>query len=127
MGGDNFLNFPTEVEHNKWGAGLFKCKFSDKFIIFGLVNPSTITWSKPVDIVHTVRTKSLTVFDIQGQLLPNKSAEKYYDSPNHEKLSQIYKEKEIQEIITNTTLNKDNANHGKGALGNPNSTRIPHI
>ena len=114
LGGDNFLNFPTEVECDKWGAGLFKSKFSDKFIIFGSVNPSTITWSKPVDIVNTVCTKSLTVFELQGQLLPNKSAEKYSDSPNREKLSQIYKEKEIQEISSNTTVIKNNANHGKG-------------
>ena len=27
LGGDNFLNFPTEVEHDKWRAGLFKNKF----------------------------------------------------------------------------------------------------
>ena len=51
LGGDNFLNFPTEVEHDKWGAGLFKSKFSDKFIIIGSVKPSTITWSTPVDII----------------------------------------------------------------------------
>ena len=73
-----------------------------------------------MDIVNTVCTKSLMVFNIQDQLLPNKSAGKYSDSTNREKLSQIYKEKESQEIITNTTVNNDNANHGKGAPGNPN-------
>ena len=50
LGGDNFLNFPTEVEHDKQGAGLFKSKFSDKFIIFGAINPNTITWFKPVTV-----------------------------------------------------------------------------
>ena len=120
LGGDIFLNFPTEVRHDKLEAGLFKSKFSDNFIIFGSVNPSIITWSKPVDIVNRVYTKSLTVFDIQGQLLTNKSAEKYLDSTNREKLSHIYKEKEIQEIITYTTINKDNANNGRVAPGNPN-------
>ena len=123
MGGDNFLNFPTEVELDKWGAGLFKSKFLDKSIIFGPVNPSTITWSKPVDIVNTMCTKSLMVFDIQGQLLPNKSVEKYSDSTNCEKLTQIYKEKEIKEIITNTTMDKDYAKHEKRAPGNPNPTQ----
>ena len=88
LGGDNFLNFPSEVEVDKWGAGLFKSIFSYKFIIFGSVNPSTITWSKPVDIINTVCTKSLTVLVIKGQLLPNKYVENK-DNANHGREIQI--------------------------------------
>ena len=50
LGGDNFINFPTEVERDNRGATLFKSKFSDKFIIFGAINPNTITWFKPVTV-----------------------------------------------------------------------------
>ena len=99
LGGDNFLNFLTEVEHDKWGAGLFKSKFSDKFIIFGSVNPSTITWSKLVDIVNKVCTKSLTVFNIQGQLLDNNSAEKYSDSTNCENFHRSTKRRRSRRLL----------------------------
>ena len=73
-----------------------------------------------MNIVNTTCTKSLMVSEIQGQLLPNKSAEKYSNPTNPKKLSQIYKETEIKEIITITTMNKDHANHEKGPPGNPN-------
>ena len=59
------------------------------------------------------------VLDLQGQLLPNMSAEKYSDPSNRVKLSQIYKEKEIKKILTN----KDHAKHEKGTPGNPNSAQ----
>ena len=76
-----------------------------------------------MNIINTMCTKSLTVSELQDQLLPNKSAEKYSDPTNCKKLLQIYKEKEFKEIITNTTMNKDDANHEQGPPGNPNPTQ----
>ena len=93
LGDANYLSFLTEVEQDQWGVGLFKGKFSGKFIIFRPVDPSTITWIQSMNNINTVWVKSISVFDLQKQVLITVSDEKYSDPTNREKLSQLNKEK----------------------------------
>ena len=105
FGGDNFLSFPEEVERDQWSVGLYKSKLSGKFVIYRSVNSSTITWFKTVNYLNTVCVKSISILDLQEQLLLSVSAEKCSDPTNREKLN---KEKGIKEILANTAVDKFN-------------------
>ena len=90
------------------GSWLFKSKLFGKFIIYSSVNPSTITWFKITNYVNTVCVKSLSILDLQEQILLSMSAEKYSDPTNREKLSKMNKKKGIKEILVNTDVDKIN-------------------
>ena len=54
LGGDNYEKFPAKVEHDKWGLTLLKSRLSDQLIIFGPINPDTITWSRSKNNINNV-------------------------------------------------------------------------
>ena len=90
LGGDNFPCHPLVIEEDKWGVSLLKSRLSDRFIIFGPVNLSSITWS-----VVTVRecdhnAMSVSVVDFQEQILMKILAQKYSDPSNREKSDSGY-------------------------------------
>ena len=90
---------------------LFQSNLTKKFLIHGSVPPNIITWTEPLisSSTKTVFIKSLTVQDIQDNLLLTSSAEDFTDSATRSKLAQLSKEKEIQAIMENTKV--DTLNH----------------
>ena len=104
-GGYNFISFRVEVERDQWGVGLYKSKLSGKFIIYGSVNPRAIPWFESANYINALCVKSLSILDLQEQILLSMSAEKYFDLTNREKLSQLNKEKRDQ---------GDPCHHGRG-------------
>ena len=106
LGGDNHLVFPTEIERDSQGVALFQSNITKKFLIYGSVPPNIITWTEPLisSSSSTVFIKSLTIQDIQDNLLLTSSAEDYIDPATPSKLAQITKEKGIQAIMENTKV-----------------------
>ena len=108
LGGDNFSCFPLNIEEDKRGATLLESRLSGQHIIYGPVNPSSITWSQPKNTMNLVNIMSVSVLDLQEHLLLTISAEKYLDLSNREKLIQINKDNGIKEILANTTMDTVN-------------------
>ena len=104
LGGVNFNCYSLNIEEDKRGVTLLKSRLSDQHIIFGSVNLSSITWSQSKNTINVVNIMSVSVVDIQEQLLPTISVEKYLNLSNREKLIQINKYKGIKEILANTTM-----------------------
>ena len=79
-------------------------------MIYGPVEPSTITWSEPhlSSSIKTVFVNSLSILDLQEQLLLTVSAEKFSDPSAKEKLLQLTKEKGIRDIMNSTTVDPVN-------------------
>ena len=88
LGGDNFSCFPLNIEEDKRGVTLLKSRLSDGHIIYGPVNPSSIPWLQSKNNINMVNVMSVSVVDIQEQLLLTISADKYLDPSNKLKLSQ---------------------------------------
>ena len=111
LDGDNHLFFPTEVELDSQGVALYQSNLTEKFLIYGSVPSNIITWTEPLisTSTNTVYIKSLTVQDLQDQLLLTASAEDFTDPATPNKLVQLTKEKGIQAIMKNT--NVDTLNH----------------
>ena len=106
LGGDNYTFHPSLIEEDKWEVSLLQSKLSGRHIIFGPVNPVSITWSWSQNLINIM---SVSVVDFQEQLLMTISAEKYLDPTNREKVIQATKEKGIKEILPNKTV--DNINN----------------
>ena len=72
--------------------------------------PRTITWTEPLisTSIKNVFIKSLSFQDLQEQLLLPVSAEKFSNPSTCEKLNQLTKEKDIQDIMNNTTVDTVN-------------------
>ena len=51
---------------------------------------------------------SMSILDLQEQILLTTSTKKYSDPSNREKVAQVNKEKGIREILANTTVGKIN-------------------
>ena len=81
---------------------LLRSELSGRHIIYGRVNPSSITWSQSQNVIN------VSVVDFQEQIHISISAEKYSDPTNREKVIQATKEKGIKEILANTTVDKIN-------------------
>ena len=80
-------------------------------MIYGSVPPNIISWTEPLisNLSDTVFIKALTITDIQKQLLLTVSAEDYTDPTARSKLTKLTKEKGIQSIMENTSV--DSLNH----------------
>ena len=111
LGGDNHLVFPIEVEQDSQGAALYQSNLTGKFLIYDSVPSNTITWIESLisTSINTVYVKSLTIQDPPDNLLLTTSAESFTDPVARNKLAQLTKEKGIQAIMKNTTL--DSSNH----------------
>ena len=111
LGGDNHLFFCTEVERNSQGVALYQSNLTEKFLIYGSVSSNIITWTEPLisTSTNTIYIKSLTVQDLQDQLLLTTSAEDFTNPATRSELVQLTKEKGIQAIMKNT--NVDTLNH----------------
>ena len=96
LGGDNYDCHPYNVEKNKGGVFLLKSRLSSQHIIYGPVDPSSITWSMSKNNINTVNVMSVSVMELQEHLLQTISAEKYLDLSNRDKLIQINKENGIR-------------------------------
>ena len=74
------------------------------------MDPEIITWTDPEHkfSVNTVCIQSISMQSIQEQLLLTVSAENFSDPTNHERLNLLSKERDIQEIMKNTMVDKDN-------------------
>ena len=96
LGGDNFNCHPLNIEEDKRGVILLKSRLSDWHINFGPVNPSSITWLQSKNNINMVNVMSVSVVDIQEQLLLTILAEKYLDLSIREKLIQINKDNRIK-------------------------------
>ena len=72
--------------------------------------PESITWTDPEPRfnINTVCIQSVSMQNIQEQLLLTISAENFSDPTNHDKLNLLSKERGIQEIMENTLVDKDN-------------------
>ena len=79
-------------------------------LIHGAIDPEIITWIDPEPRlkIKTVCIQSVSMQNIQEQLLLTISAENFSDSTNLDKLNLLAKEREIQEIMKNTQVDKDN-------------------
>ena len=80
LGGDNHLFFPTEVEQDLQGVALYQSNLTRNYLVYGSV-PS---WEEPLisTTINTVFIKTLTIQDLQEQLLLTVSAEKFSDPSN---------------------------------------------
>ena len=80
-------------------------------LIYGSISPNIITWTQPriSSSSKTVFIKSLSIQDIQDNLLLTSSAEDFTDPATRSKLAQLTKEKGIQAIMDNTKV--DILNH----------------
>ena len=58
--------------------------------------------------VSSVHVKTMTILDLQEQLLLTTSAEKLSDPSTQEKLAQMAKEEEIKKILASTMVDKVN-------------------
>ena len=98
--------FPSEVEQDDHGVALYQSKLTQNYLIYGSVEPCTITWTKPhvSSSTKTVFIKTLTIQDLQEQLLLTVSAENFSDPSTREILSQLTKEKGIQDLMNNTAV-----------------------
>ena len=108
--GDNNKLFPSEEEQDYDRIALFRSKISQNFLIYGPVNPSTITWTDPINTntFNNICVNALSIHDLQEQFLLTVSAEKFSDSSSHDKLAQLTKEKGISDIMNNTFVDKLN-------------------
>ena len=108
LGGHNFSCHPLIIKEDKRGVTLLKSRLSDLHIIYGLVNPSSITWSQSKNNINMINNMSVSVVDLQEHLLPTISAEKYLDLSNRENLIQINKDTGSMEILANPTVDTVN-------------------
>ena len=108
LGGDNYDCHPFNVEKDKRGVYLLKSRLSNRHIIYGPVDPSSIIWSISKNNINTVNVMSVSVMELQEHLLQTISAEKYLDSSNRDKLIQINKDNRIKEILANTRVDTIN-------------------
>ena len=110
LGGDNHLVFPTEVERDSQGAALFQSNLTGKFLIYGSIPSNTITWMEsPISTsINTVYVKSLTIQNLQDNFLLTTSTESFTDPIARNKLALLTKEKGIQAIMRNTTVDPSN-------------------
>ena len=106
LGGDNHLFYPTEVECNPQGVTLYQSNLMQNYMVYGSVPSNTITWVEPLitTSVNTFFVKTLTIQNIQDQLLLAVSAETFTDPAARGKLVQLSKEKGIQAIMENTIV-----------------------
>ena len=93
---------------NKIGVYLLKSRLSNRHIIYGPVDPSSITWLQSKNNINVINVMSVSVVDLQEHLLLTISAEKYLGSSNREKLIQSNKDNAIKEILVNTTVDAVN-------------------
>ena len=105
QGSDNYPCYPPVIEEDRWGVSLLRSRLSGRHIIFGPVNPSSITSYQSQNLINIM---SMSVVDFQEQLLMTISAEKYSDPSNREKVIQATNEKGINEILANTRVDKIN-------------------
>ena len=110
LGGDNHLFFPTEVERDPQGVALYQSNLTENYMVYGSVLSNTITWVEPFisTSINTVFVKTLTIQDIQDQLLLPASAETFFNPAAQGKLVQLTKEKGIQAIMENTVVDPIN-------------------
>ena len=107
LGGDNSLVFPTEIERDSKGMVLYQSVLTKNYIMFGSVPTSTITWEEPIlsSTTNTRFVKFLAVQDLQENFLLTTSAEDFTHPSNRDKLLKITKEKGVQDIMDNTSVN----------------------
>ena len=107
LGGDNHLVFPTEMERDSRGMALCQSILTRNFIMYGSLPTSTITWEEPIfsSATNTMFVKFLVVQDLQEHFLFTTSAEDFTNPSNRDKLLKITKEKGVQDIMANTTVN----------------------
>ena len=81
LGGDNHLFFPTEVERNHQGVALYQSNLMQNYMVYGSVPSNIITWVEPLisTSINTIFVKTLTIQDIQDQLLLAVSAKTFSD------------------------------------------------
>ena len=84
---------------------------TQNFLVYGSAPSNTITWEEPLisTTINTIFVKTLTIQDLQDQLLLTVSPEDFTDPTACEKLVLLTKEKGIQAIMENTTV--DTINH----------------
>ena len=109
LGSDNPLAFPKEEERDGGGAVLWRSVLTTQALIHGAIDPEIITWTDPEPRrnINTVCIQSVSMQNIQEQLLLTVSAENFSDPTNCDKLNLLTKERGIQEIMKNTQVDKE--------------------
>ena len=99
------------MERDSQGVALYLSNLTQNYLIYGSVPPNIISWMEPLisNLSDTVFIKALTIMEIQEHLLLTVSAENFTDPTTHSKLTQLTKEKGIQAIMENTSI--DTLNH----------------
>ena len=85
---------------------LYQSILTRNYIMYGFVSTSTITWEEPIILsaTNTMFVKFLTVQDLQEHFLFTTSTEDFTNPSNRNKLLKITKEKGVQDIMANTTV-----------------------
>ena len=81
----------------KWNLALYLSNLTLNYLIYGSIPPNIISWTEPLisNLSDTIFIKTLTITDIQEQLLLTVSAEDFTDPTTRSKLTQLTKEKGI--------------------------------
>ena len=69
LGGDNYRWHPPVIKQDRWGVSLLRSKLSGRHIIYGPVNPSSITWSQALNVIN-VMSVSVVEFHEQEPICP---------------------------------------------------------
>ena len=64
LGGDNYECPPSNMEKDKRGVYLLKSRLSNQHIIYGPVDPSSITWLISKNSINMVNVMSVSVMDL---------------------------------------------------------------
>ena len=73
------------------------------------MDPEIIPWSQSTSNVNSVCVNSVTILDIQKQLLLTTSAEKFSDPSTREKFAQMAKDEGTKKILVTTMVDKVNS------------------
>ena len=99
------------MERDSQGVSLYLNNLTQNYQVYRSIPPNIITWMEPLisNLANTVFIKALTIMDIQEQLLLTVFTEDFTNPTTRSKLTQLTKEKGIQAIMENTSV--DTLNH----------------
>ena len=86
---------------------LYQSNLTKNYMMYGSVPANAISWDKPLvsSTTNTMFVKFLAIQDLQEHFLFTMSAEDFTNPSSRDKLLKITKEKGIQDIMANTTVN----------------------
>ena len=85
---------------------MYQSSLTQNYMIYGSVPSNTITWVEPLisSSINSIFIKAMTIQDVQDQLILITSTKEFTTPNNGSQLLKITKEKGIQNIMDNTTM-----------------------